>query len=417
MPTLIQEFIDYIEKSPTVYHAAKETGNYLAENDFEPINEREAWKLKPQANYFTMRDQAAVLAFSLPKKKPKRALILASHLDSPCLKIKPNLKSHTEHHHLLDVEVYGSPLLSSWLSKDLAIAGRVLSEKGLHLVNLDGCPTMIAQLAIHLNKTANEKGSTLNRQDHLKPLFALEPTDIFNRLSKQYAFKNLYSYDLFLYPLQKPTFLGPKSEMLASSRLDNLTSAYATLHALLSAKKDQEETLYINVFWDHEEIGSQSQSGAQSSFLLDSLKRICGCFQMDNEEFFMLKNSSFCISCDATHAYHPNYPEKYDPAFAPILGKGVAIKYNAQHKYTSTAISSYKIKKIAQESKIPLQSFVSRSDMNTGSTVGPFMSSILGMHTVDIGVPLLSMHSSREIIAMNDQIDLCKLLLAAIEKF
>ncbi len=410
------EFLEFIEKSPSVFHAAREVGNLLAENDYEPINERERWHLKPEGKYFTMRDHAAVVAFSLPKNPPKRAIILASHLDSPALKLKPDFISPSNDHSQLLTEVYGAPLLTSWLNCDLGIAGRIITDQGFSLVNVDAA-AIIPQLAIHLDREVNEKGLVLNRQDHLKPLIALDQIDLTELLRNEVFFRELISSDLFLYPLQKPRLLGPKSEMLASYRLDNLSSAYASLYAMAHAKHTSDDTLYISVFWDHEEIGSKTQGGAESAFLLDAIKRISASYKLDNEGFFILKNSSMCVSIDVTHAYHPNYPNKHDPHFTPLLGKGVAIKYSSQQKYTTSAVSASKFIDVCKQENIPFQKYVGRSDLPSGSTVGPPMSAGLGMHTIDIGLPLLSMHSSREIIGMNDHWDLCKILKAMLERF
>lgn len=411
----------FLDNSPTSWHAAVQMGNRLATQDYIPLSEDEPWKLEKGKSYFITRG-GAFCAFKLPKSKPKKATIFASHSDSPSLKIKPKPETQRENMTLFGVEVYGGPLLSSWLNRDLAIAGRVmiLDKQGNtkeKLVFLDDAPVVIPQLAIHLDREVNEKGLLLNKQDHLSPLIGLsdKPISLETLLRRSLSFHKLLGFDLLLVPMEPSRFIGSTREMLSSYRIDNLISAHASLTALGMNKKPDKHTLSLLMCYDHEEIGSKTREGASSTFFCDVLKRIALFYEMDEEELLVMKNQSICLSMDMAHALNPNYPQKMDPNHQPLLGKGVVIKYNADHKYATNALSSSKVMQLAEELHLSLQSYVCRSDMPCGSTVGPLFEQQTGISTVDLGCPQLSMHSSREVMACQDFLDLC-LLLAHVLK-
>jgi len=411
MKSYLEDFLQFIYASPTPYHAAKEAGVRLAEADFIPLEENKSWEMKKGEKYFLIKDQALTCAFILPKKSAKKILITASHLDSPALKLRPDLRSPTEHSQL-GVEIYGGPLLNSWLNVDLGIAGRVLySDKRNKIktkwIDFRDFPLFIPQLPIHLDREVNDKGLQLNKQDHLKPIFSFSKIDILKVLQKNFSFDNLLSYDLFLFPLEAPRLVGYEQEMIASYRLDNLSSAYAQLAAMIESEAD-EDTLKIAIFWDHEEIGSKTHLGADSIFVMDLLHRILG-----KEETMLCKERAFAISIDVSHALNPNFPAKFDPQYTPILGHGISLKYSAAQKYTNSALSTAVMKLLCEKEKIPFQNYVARNDTPSGSTVGPMMSATLGMRSIDIGCSLLSMHSTREVISSKDQYDLYRLLKAA----
>lgn len=413
MKSYLEDFLQFIYASPTPYHAAKEAGVRLAEADFIPLEENKAWEMKKGEKYFLIKDQALTCAFILPKKSAKKILISASHLDSPALKLRPDLHSPTEHSQL-GVEIYGGPLLNSWLNVDLGIAGRVLySDKRNKIktkwIDFRDFPLFIPQLPIHLDREVNDKGLQLNKQDHLKPIFSFSKVDILKVLQKNFSFDNLLSYDLFLFPLEAPRLVGYEQEMIASYRLDNLSSAYAQLAAIIESEAD-DDTLKIAIFWDHEEIGSKTHLGADSIFVMDLLHRILG-----KDEAMQCRERAFAISIDVAHALNPNFPAKFDPQFTPVLGKGIALKYSAAQKYTNSALATAVMKLLCEKEKIPFQNYVARNDTPSGSTVGPMMSATLGMRSIDIGCSLLSMHSTREVISAKDQYDLYRLLKAAYE--
>lgn len=414
MSHILDDFRLFLEAAPTSWHAVREIGNRLAHSDFIPLVEEEKWELEGGRSYFVVRG-GAIAAFTLPQAVPSKALILAAHTDSPALKIKPRPEFTKEHMTLFGVEVYGSPLLSSWLNRDLAIAGRVFvtNSKGEieeKTVFIDDAPVIIPQLAIHLDREVNEKGPLLNKQQHLCPLVTLEKGDLESLLRRYLSYHTLLSFDLMLVPMEKSRFVGAQNELLAAYRIDNLTSVHAATVGLCRNALTSSKTVKIAMFWDHEEIGSRSIEGAFSPFLSDILVRLGHALKLSQEELFMLKNHSLCLSVDMAHALNPNYMEKHDPQHMPLLGKGVVLKYNADRKYATSGATAAKVISLCQHFNIPFQPYVSRSDLPSGSTVGPIIEQKLGIPTADIGIAQLSMHSAREVIAWQDYIDLAGLL-------
>lgn len=419
---MIDDFVRFLSRSPTAYHAAREIANRLLEADFTPLSEQERWKLELGRGYFVTRQDVLVAAFRIPKKAPISATLLASHTDSPALKLKPQPEISSHGIGQLGTEVYGSPLLHSWLDRDLAVAGRitVLDANGQcqsKTVFLDDYPVIIPQLALHLDRTIGEKGILVHKQDHLKPIFSLRSKEkhLEDWLRKHHSFEQLLSFDLFLVPIEKPSFLGFESELLASYRLDNLTSAYASLHALIHSQL-RSEAIQMALFWDHEEIGSMSYVGADSLFANQVLERICSQFKMDREDYYRLKSRSICLSIDLAHAFQPNYADKYDPQNSPHLGKGVVLKFNANQKYATSSPTAAHLIRLSEKTKIPIQKFASRSDIPSGSTVGSIMAANLGIPTVDLGISGWAMHSAREVIAVQDEIALAEFLKQALEE-
>jgi aspartyl aminopeptidase len=423
MSHILEDLKAFLDQSPTSWHAAAQIGNRLALQDFQPLSEEEKWKLEKGKKYFVSRG-GSLCAFCLPSGGLKKMTLLASHTDSPSLKLKPRPEFQKENVSLFGVEVYGSPLLTSWLNRDLGIAGRIVVSDGKgkteeKLVFIDDAPLVIPQLALHLDREVNEKGLVLNKQEHLAPIVGLDlegKNALEMLLRRHHSFHKLLSFDLFLIPLEKSRFLGCQSDMIAAHRLDNLASAHACATALGYIEQPQPHHMPLCVFWDHEEIGSRTQEGAASSFLSDVLKRITLSLSIQEEEMLLVKNQSLCISVDVAHAFNPNYASKYDPNHQPLLGKGVALKFNADQKYITSAPTAAKIIQFCQELNLPLQNFACRSDLPCGSTVGPIVAQSLGIPTVDIGCPQLSMHSIREVIGCKDYIDLCALLTHALQK-
>jgi aspartyl aminopeptidase len=421
MSYLLEDLKSFLDSSPTSWHCVRQVGNRLAIRDFSPLSEDKKWELEQGKKYFTSRG-GSLCAFCLPKQAPQKIVILAAHTDSPALKLKPKPEVVKEEMTLMSVEVYGGPLLHSWLNRDLALAGRFFftDKKGTvreELVWMDDIPLMIPQLAIHLDREVNEKGLVLNKQDHLLPLLSLsqpEESHIESLLRRYFSFHHLLSFDLFLVPLEPARFMGMSGEMLASSRLDNLISVHAAASALASYKDSS--ILPMAIFWDHEEIGSKTWEGAYSSFLNDVLQRLRHFYKMDDEEFLILKRNSFCFSLDMAHAFNPNYPQKYDPNHQPLLGKGIVIKSNADLKYASSGYSISHAVQVCKRANLHYQHFACRSDMPCGSTVGPIISQITGIPTLDMGCAQLSMHSSRELIATQDYLDLNIFLSEALKE-
>ncbi len=420
MSHILTDLKAFLETSPTSWHAVKEIGNRLAIREFQPLHEEEKWQLQLGKKYFVIRG-GALCAFCLPEKTPHQAIILASHTDSPALKLKPLPAFQKANMIQFGVEVYGAPLLSSWLNRDLALAGRVVisnssGELEERLVFLDDALLFIPQLAIHLDREVNEKGLHLNKQEHLSPIVGLSdeqttPLDTLEKLLRRHlSFHSLLSFELFLVPHEPCRFLGLENEMLASYRLDNLASTHACLSAFGLLDNSSPHGLQMGLFFDNEEIGSHSKEGAASPFLNGILERISHCLQMDAEDLMRLKHNSLCVSADMAHALNPNYPKKHEPHHIPLLGKGIVLKYNANQKYASNAHSAAVIIQACQQLNLPYQSYVCRSDIPCGSTVGPVIAQNTGINTVDIGCPQLSMHSSREVMAVQDYLDMVHLL-------
>lgn len=417
MSHVLEDLKSFLDHSPTAWHAVKQMGNRLAQHDYTPLQEGEKWPLEKGKKYFVSRN-GSFCVFHLPTQTVEKCLILAAHTDSPALKIKPNPEIVKDNLALFSTEVYGGPLLTSWLNRDLAIAGKVIvsSKDGKieeKLVMIDDAILCIPQLAIHLDREVNEKGLLLNKQEHLKAIVGLDlPKDkaLETLLRRSLSFHTLLSFDLFLVPAEQARFIGSKGELLASYRIDNLVSTHAALTAFGSSPASPENTLQIGVFWDHEEIGSKTYEGAHSTFLQDVTARIFASYGMNEEERLIVKSHSFCLSLDMAHAFNPNYEAKYESSHRPLLGKGITLKYNADNKYASSAGTAAFVIKACEELNLPYQSFVTRSDMGCGSTVGPITAPMMGIKTVDMGCPQLSMHSIREVVSCQDYIDMCLLL-------
>jgi len=418
----LENFVRFLNRSPTVFHAAKEIANALAEADFTPLSEHERWQFQPGKGYCLMRGGTLLAAFRMPMQPPSSAVILASHIDSPSLKIKPRPEQSNHSIGQLMTEPYGSPILHSWLDRDLFLAGRisVLDDQGLpksYLVKLDEYPVIIPQLALHLDRQMNDRGVLVNKQDHLKPVFSLAAKEkqLEQTLRKRHPFKTLLAFDLFLVPNEPSSFLGFDSELIASHKLDNLTSAYAALYGMIHSGP-RSDVLQAAFFWDHEEIGSMTDLGADSRFADDILERICLFFKMSREDFIRLKSRSICLSGDLAHGFHPSYADKYDQQNAPLLGHGPVLKFNANQKYATNSLTGAAVAELAEKQRIPLQTFASRSDIPSGSTVGSIMASQLGIPTADLGIAGWAMHSVRETISARDEESLCMLFKAFLEE-
>jgi aspartyl aminopeptidase len=426
MSDILTDFKAFLDSSPTSWHAVKEIGNRLAIREFHPLNEEEKWHLELGKKYFVARG-GALCAFVLPATQPTQAIIFASHTDSPALKLKPSPAYQKANMAQFGVEIYGSPLLTSWLNRDLALAGRVVitnssGEPEERLVYLDDALFFIPQLAIHLDREVNEKGLHLNKQDHLNPIVGLSedskmPIDVLEKLLRRHlSFHSLLSFELFLVPHEPARFVGIENEMLASYRIDNLAGVHAALSAIGFLDKPSRQRLQLSLFWDNEEIGSRTKEGAASPFLNHILERIAYSLEINPEEHLVLKNNSFCVSIDMAHALNPNYPKKYEPHHTPLLGNGIVIKYNADQKYASNALSAAIVIHACHRLNLPYQSYVCRSDLPCGSTVGPIVAQNTGINTVDIGCPQLSMHSIREVLATKDYLDMIRLLAHLLQE-
>lgn len=422
---MLNSLIEFIKSSPTAWHATSAVSKRLKEAGFRELDERESWQLTPGDKVFVVRNGSSLLAAVMPQKKPKSVIAAASHTDSPALKLKPNAAYRKENMTMLAVDVYGSPLLNSWLNRDLGIAGRIVYEDGdgafvEQLVNITEAPVVIPQLAIHLDREVSKQGLLLNRQEHLSALAALGATSeqapslyLESLLKKQHPFRQLYSSDLFLYPLEEPRFVGPEKEMLCAYRIDSLSSVHAVVEAFCSESFSYEETLKVCVFWDNEEIGSSNTAhGAESPFFAEVLERFTLALGLSREEYLQLFPSSLCVSVDLAHALHPNYMEKHEPQHRTLLGNGIVLKHSVESRYASDARTAGRVTALCRRHGIPLQAAIARADIPSGSTIGPIHANATGMPTVDIGNPQLSMHAIRELIASRDHLHLIQFLKA-----
>lgn len=403
-----EKLLDFIEKSPTAFQAVDEMQKRLTENGFEVLSEKEYWKLIPGGKYLVTRNNSALIAFCIPEKESRVFHIMASHSDSPSFKIKENPEIKVDNSYVkLNVEKYGGMLMAPWFDRPLSVAGRVIIRRngGLKekLINIKRDLVMIPNLAIHMNREANN-GVSYNPQKDLQPLFAVGNTDrtLLEIIAEQTGVKkeDIISHDLFLYNRMPGTIWGADKEFVSSARLDDLQCAFASMEGLLRAQNH--ESIAVHCVMDNEEVGSGTKQGAASTFLKDTLLRINMGLGRTYEEYLMTLVGSFMVSADNAHALHPNYTDKTDPTNHPVLNKGIVIKFNANQKYCTDAVSAAIFKELCTKAGVPYQTFVNRSDIAGGSTLGNISNTQVPMNTVDIGLPQLAMHSPYETAGVKD---------------
>lgn len=398
--TLIADLADFIVASPTSYHAAAEVASRLAAAGYQRQDETGAWMAEDR--HYLVRD-GAVVAWRVPAGwKPEQGWrIVGSHTDSPALKLKPNPAFTSAGWSQLGVEVYGGPLLGTWLDRELGLAGRLLLRSGEQVLVRTGPLLRIPHLAPHLDRSLSNHVQ-LDRQQHLQPIFGVgEAPDVYDVLLTQAgrAGADLAGLDVFCYPTQEPVVFGPAGELFASWRLDNLSSVYASLAAYL----DQDgPAISVLAAFDHEEVGSQTRSGAAGPLLEDVLRRTANALGLDEDGYRRALAASTCVSADAGHAVHPNYPDRHDPVNRPLLNRGPLLKINAQQRYATDAVGSALWYHACHDAGVPTQEFVSNNAVPCGTTIGPLTAARLGLTTVDVGIPLLSMHSVRELCGVAD---------------
>lgn len=409
--TFNKELLEFLENSPTPFHATNEISLRLQEAGFSKLEESDAWKLQKGSKYYLTRNDSSLIAFvyGTDDVNESGVAMLGAHTDSPCLKVKPNSIMHKNGYIQLGVEVYGGALLNPWFDRDLSLAGRIsgLNNKGelVHpLIDFKDPIAVIPSLAIHLDREANTSHS-INAQTDIPPILmqSEEAVSFDEILRKQSGLKEILDFELLFYDTQKPAFVGLKNEFLASARLDNLLSCYVGLKSIINASLQKSSLLICS---DHEEVGSGSTSGAAGPFLEMVLKRI----NPAHEDFSRMINASMMISADNAHAVHPNFSSKHDDNHGPILNKGPVIKFNANQRYASNSQTVSRFKLLCQQSGVPCQSFVMRSDMQCGSTIGPITATKLGIKTIDVGLPTFAMHSIRELAGESDSYMLHKVL-------
>lgn len=427
----IRDLGAYVSASPSSFHAVHEAAKRLDEAGFIGLDELQRWgggggssEGGGAGKFYIIRDGALIAWVTPDTAGPTTGFnILGAHTDSPSFKLKPKPTTGKFGWLQAGVEVYGGPLLNSWLDRELQLAGRLVMLDGTQHLTATGPLLRFPQLAIHLDRTVND-ALVLDKQQHLNPVFGLgDPADedllalLAERVSSGPASgagpvdpAQIGGYDVVIADTQAPAVFGAKGEFFASGRLDNLSATHAGLTALISHSAGPLDGSPIAVLaaFDHEEIGSASRSGACGPILEDILVRISDGLGASVSQRRQALAASFCVSADAGHAVHPNYPERHDPANRPALNGGPLLKINANQRYATDATGAALWARLCAEAKIPYQEFVSNNVMPCGSTIGPLTATRLGIRTVDVGVPLLSMHSARELCGVEDPYRLAK---------
>jgi aspartyl aminopeptidase len=396
-PQLNHALCNFLNNSPTPFHAVANMAKELEGAGFLRLEEAASWQLQQPGKYFVTRNNSSLIAFQVSDTTSlqKGFRMVGSHTDSPCLKLKPQPELNRLGYVQLGVEVYGGALLGPWFDRDLSIAGRVNyldSKEQLQscLLDFKKPVAVIPSLAIHLDREVNQKRS-INPQTDLPPI-------IFQH--KGEGSVDVLDFELSLYDVNPPALVGLKEEFIASARLDNLLSCYIGLHSLLESTGQANKLV---VFTDHEEVGSSTAAGAAGNFLTSVIARLNEqLYEGTSESMHRFLNRSFFVSVDNAHGIHPNFADKHDSKHGPLLNAGPVIKFNVNQRYATNSETSAYFRKVCAEVDVPLQSFVVRSDMGCGSTIGPLIATELGLPTLDIGVPTFAMHSIRELAGSKD---------------
>lgn len=412
-----KELLAFLQKSPSCFHAIQAMKEELENAGFEELLEGRSWSLAAGKSYYVVRNGSSIIAFKIGKTIEDYSFnIVASHSDSPCFKIKENAELEVKGKYTkLNTEGYGGMLCSTWLDRPLSIAGRVIVKKDntyeTRLVNIDRDLLLIPNVAIHMNRQVNN-GFAYNLQVDTIPLFSTDTKDNLYKqlLAKELnvAMEDIYGSDLYLYNRTHPSIWGANQEFISSPRLDDLQCAFSSLKALLASSQDKS----INVYccFDNEEVGSGTKQGAASTFLYDTLQRINTALGKSQEEYYRAIASSFMISADNAHAVHPNHPEKTDEKNCVYMNEGIVIKFSANQKYTTDAVSEALFKGYCEKANVPVQYFHNRSDAAGGSTLGNISSTKVSVNMVDIGLAQLAMHSSYETAGIKDTLYLINVL-------
>ncbi len=410
------DLIDFLYESPSSYQAVRNVKAALLRKGFKQLHRGGSWDLDKGGKYFATKNGSSLVAFILGtgEIETEGYRIICAHTDSPSLKIKPSPEMIGKGNYLkLNVETYGGPILNTWLDRPLSIAGRVAlqSENALRpeikYLNIKKPILVIPNLAIHLNRQIND-GKEYNKQRDMLPVLRL----IEDKFQKDNYFinmiashlkvdaKDILDFDVNLYEYEKGSIIGENKEFISSSRIDDLSMVHAGIDALFSSKPAKSTN--VMVCFDNEEVGSATKQGAASPFLKDVLKRVTWAQSKQRDAFYRAKINSFGISADNAHAIHPNLPDNYDPILQPKMNEGPVIKINANQKYTTDALSSGTFMMLCKKAGVPFQQYVNKSDIAGGSTLGSILSSQLDIRMVDVGSPMLAMHSIRELCGVKD---------------
>ena len=413
-----EDLLNFIDQSPSAFHAVVQTEEKLMAEGFQKITEDKEWTLKSNSSYYVVRDNNSIIAFKTPKQKLEKSMMIGAHTDSPCLRLKPNAVYDKNDYAMMAIEVYGGALWNSWFDQDLSLAGLiVLHDKKTNsftpkIVHVEK-GFRIPRLAIHIDRGVNQEGFKINPQTQLAPVIGLDTTV---KLEEILAHEidideELYSFELYLSPQQPSSFGGLDDEFIYAPRLDNLAMVHAGIMSLIETSHTN-NSLLVSANFHNEEVGSDSFSGAGSNFLSSVIERVFQSLDQSRDEFLRAMTKSLFISADMAHAVHPNYAGKHDPLHHPKINQGPVIKHNANMRYATNAFTTALFKKFCVEAEVPCQDFSSNNELGCGSTIGPMTSKSLGIPTIDVGSPMLSMHSIREMAGSKDH----ELMINVIKK-
>ena len=415
----VKQLFDFITSSPSPFHAVWNMKQRLESEGYEQLLESQNWELKEGGKYYVIRNGSSILAFRIPKTEFRGFQIMASHSDSPSFKIKENPEMEVEGHYVkLNVEKYGGMLCAPWLDRPLSVAGRLVVREGnrlvTKLVSVDRDLVLIPNLAIHMNREAND-GYKYNAQKDMLPLYGMgcEKGTFLKQIAEAAGVhaENIVGSDLFLYNRMEGSIWGAEEEFISIGNLDDLQCAFASLQAFLAAEDGG--SIPVHCVFDNEEVGSSTKQGAASTFLLDTLQRINEGLGRTNGQYHQALASSFMLSADNAHAVHPNQADKTCPTNRPYPNGGVVIKYSANQKYTTDGMAAAIFTRICEEAEVPYQTFLNRSDLPGGSTLGNISNTQVALNTVDIGLAQLAMHSPYETGGVKDT----DYLIRAAKKF
>ena len=420
---LALDLIDFLYKSPTAHHSVKTIRERLELNGFNEVKESDKWNLQKDGKYYVIKNDSALIAFTIGNGDIEEDgfKLIGAHTDSPGFRIKANPEMVSEGTYLkLNTEVYGGPILYTWFDRPLGIAGKVTLKGSsplkpeVKLVNINKPLLIIPSLAIHMNRSVNE-GLNINKQKDTLPLLSLinEKFEKDGYLLKILAEElkvdtsDILGFDLGLYEIEKGAIIGLNEEFISAGRLDDMWMVYAGIQALIESKPNK--STKVMVCMDNEEIGSLTAQGANSALLLNILERITLALGKDREGLHRALANSLMISADLAHAVHPNLEEKHDPTNRPVLGKGPVLKTAASGSYSTDSYNAAIFEGLCNSAEVPYQKFFNRSDVRGGTTIGPITSSLLTIPVMDMGAPLLSMHSIRDLAAVKDNVYTIKL--------
>jgi len=409
-----QDLLNFIQSSPTAFHATQSIAKELSAAGFEELCDGDEWDLQPGKRYYVKRNESSIIAFVYGKKDLLNTGIrmLGAHTDSPCLKVKPQPELNRRGYLQLGVEVYGGALLAPWFDRDLSLAGRVTyktsdNKVASKLIDFKQAVVSIPSLAIHLDREVNNARTINSQRDIIPVLLQLAPEQtlapnfksiLLAQLKQQYPLldaTHVLDFEISLYDTQPPAFVGLQQDFIAAARIDNLLSCFVGLRSILQADEGVSSLLICT---DHEEVGSVSCCGAKGPMLQQFLERLIP----DTETRIRVIERSLLISADNAHGIHPNFSDRHDENHGPLLNRGPVIKINANQRYATTSETSGFFHWLCEQNEVPVQVFVARTDMGCGSTIGPIVSSEVGVKTIDVGVPTFAMHSIREMAGVAD---------------